>query len=149
MTDDKTLKTLGIAWSAQTDEIIYSVKPVVNSSTLTKRRILSHIAKIFDPLRLLIPIVFTAETLIQDLWALKLDWDESIPNHIHTRWLKFHQQLNQVTDLTIKRHVLISEAATIQLHGFCDAGIKGYEACIYLRSTDKGGNIQTHLLCSK
>lgn len=35
------------------------------------------------------------------------------------------------------------------MHCFCDASQKAYGACIYLRSTNSQGDIQTHLLCAK
>jgi len=51
---DRSLKTLGITWRAREDELRYSVRAVEVTERLTKRRILSEIAKIFDPVGLLI-----------------------------------------------------------------------------------------------
>ncbi|XP_043496470.1 uncharacterized protein LOC122520475 [Polistes fuscatus] len=74
------LKTLGISWNAHHDHLIYSVAPIDLRERTTKRRILSEIAQIYDPLGLLGPIVLTAKILIQDCWKTKVDWDESVPN---------------------------------------------------------------------
>ncbi|XP_076382079.1 uncharacterized protein LOC117218272 [Megalopta genalis] len=73
--DDKALKTLGVAWNFPQDSIVYSVHPITIDARITKRTILSTIAKIFDPLGLLGPAIITAKLIMQRLWQLKLDWD--------------------------------------------------------------------------
>lgn len=60
------LKTLGISWNARRDKILYTVNPIKLSNKVTKRRILSEIAKIFDPLGLLGPIILTSKALMQE-----------------------------------------------------------------------------------
>ena len=79
LNDDKTLKTLGISWNANNDSIIYTVNSVSSKTTRSKRAILSEIAKIFDPLGLLGPIILYAKNIMQELWKEKLHWDESVP----------------------------------------------------------------------
>ncbi|XP_033229135.1 uncharacterized protein LOC117180750 [Belonocnema kinseyi] len=51
-----TIKTLGLCWHSREDTILYVVKELDNTDKITKRIILSEIAKIFDPLGLLGPI---------------------------------------------------------------------------------------------
>ena len=59
---EQTLKTLGISWNSNNDSFVYTVKHLpVNNDKLTRRIILSHIAKIFDPLGLLGPIILFAK----------------------------------------------------------------------------------------
>lgn len=60
---DQPVKTLGIAWNLKTDCITYTTKSIDTSKKPSKRRILSEIAKIFDPLGLLGPIILYAKTL--------------------------------------------------------------------------------------
>lgn len=83
-TDDRSLKTLGLSWSTSEDEIRYSVRPINISGTVTKRKILSEIAKIYDPIGLLGPVILYAKQLIQDVWKSGVLWDESVPQHIYT-----------------------------------------------------------------
>ncbi|XP_043494162.1 uncharacterized protein LOC122519062 [Polistes fuscatus] len=66
------LKTLGISWNTHHDHLIYTVAPIDLHEKITKRRILSEIAKIYDPLGLLGPIILTAKILIQDCWKTKV-----------------------------------------------------------------------------
>nr|XP_033339068.1 uncharacterized protein LOC117227701 [Megalopta genalis] len=147
--DDKTLKTLGVAWNSLEDSIVYSVTPIAVDTRVTKRTILSNIAKIFDPLGLLGPVIITAKLIMQKLWQVKLDWDESVPHNIHSTWINYCSQLNLLNNMAFPRPILLSDVAATQLHGFCDASEIGYGACIYLRSSNANGQIQSRLLCAK
>lgn len=146
---EQTLKTLGICWNARNDTIRYTAKPIIIEATVTKRKILSEIAKIFDPLGLLGPMILYAKRLMQKLWLLKLDWDESVTASIHTEWTTHCEELSALTNWPCERRILIPGATSIQIHGFCDASDKGYGACIYVRSSDSSNKVQCRLLCSK
>ena len=65
--DSSTIKTLGIRWNAWSDSFYYVVEPIEIAPFTTKRRILSVIARLFDPLGWLGPVVIIAKTLMQDL----------------------------------------------------------------------------------
>ncbi|XP_044580471.1 uncharacterized protein LOC123262367 [Cotesia glomerata] len=147
--DDPISKTLGIAWNSLTDEFIYTVKSNDSSRKITKRTILSDIAKIFDPIGILGPIVLAAKTIIQECWKLKVHWDETVPQELHLRWCKFAEQLPLIKDFSVERNILIPDPTDIQLHGFCDASRVGYGACIYIRSVNKHGDVIVKLVCSK
>ena len=58
---DQTIKTLGVHWNSERDIIIYTVSPIARNGRVTKRTVLSHIARIFDPLGLLGPVVTCAK----------------------------------------------------------------------------------------
>ncbi|XP_018401191.1 PREDICTED: uncharacterized protein LOC108778481 [Cyphomyrmex costatus] len=93
---DRSLKTLGITWNAREDKICYVAYPVNISNRVTKRIILSGTAKIYDPLGLVGPVVFYAKRLMQDVWRCNVQWDESVPQEIHTQWMQFVQQLESM-----------------------------------------------------
>ncbi|XP_015120456.1 uncharacterized protein LOC107043449 [Diachasma alloeum] len=145
--DDKTLKTLGIFWNSETDTINFFHKISPEEKPVTKREILSDIASIFDPLGLLGPVILTAKHVMQQLWAAGIDWDESIPKSIHTQWIEYYQQLPLLKNIAFKRNVLINDASELQIHGFADASTIAYGACLYIRSANKHGEIETQLLC--
>ena len=50
---------------------------------------LSEIAKLFDPLGWLGPVVIRAKALMQDLWLSGIGWDDSLPLNLSERWEKF------------------------------------------------------------
>lgn len=101
---------------------------------ITKRTILLDVAKIFDPLGILGPVVLAAKTMIQACWKVKLYWDEAIPQELHTRWCKFAEQLPLIREFAVDRNIVIPNAIYIEIHGFCDASQMGYGACLYVRS---------------
>lgn len=135
---DETLKPLEVVWNSGTDAIVHSVTPIPVGDRITKRTILSVIARIFDPLGLLGPVIVTAKILLQSLWLLKLNWDESVPTTIHTTWTTFCAEL----------HLLKMHSVDIQVHGFCDASERAYGACIYVRTSIKD-QVRCALLCAK
>ena len=149
---DKTsnLKTLGVTWNSENDKISYTVCSITIGEKVTKRLILSEIAKIYDPLGLLGPVVLYAKIIMQDVWKSKVGWDESVPSSLYSKWLAFAQQLNLIKDLTIDRYLFIPNYyKSIQIHGFCDASEKGYGACLYARSCDVNGKVECRLICAK
>ena len=62
------VKTLGIQWNSQKNSIFYKVNLSDHSKHVTKRSILSQVAKLFDPLGLLDPVIVNAKIMIQILW---------------------------------------------------------------------------------
>ena len=95
------------------------------------------------------PVVVQAKVLTQYLWDLKLDWDESVPLELNTKWLNFYSQLPELHNIDFKRFASQQNSSRIEVHGFCDANEAAYGACLYLRSIDNAGKITTALLCSK
>jgi len=146
---NRTLKTLGVTWNAHNDMILYSTNAIGVTKKLTKRIILSEIAKIFDPLGLLGPIILYAKILIQEIWRCKIDWDESVPQSVYSKWLEFTKQWESLDTISLERKLLVTECNDIQIHGFCDASEIGYGACIYIRSSNNLGCVKVRLACAK
>ncbi|XP_078051974.1 uncharacterized protein LOC144478130, partial [Augochlora pura] len=67
------------------------------------------------------PVTVSAKILMQRLWQLRLDWDESLPADIQTEWLNYQAQLKFLKDFTVPRHISQHEVKQIEMHGFCDA----------------------------
>lgn len=146
---DRSLKTLGITWNAREDKIYYVAHPINITDRVTKRNILSEIAKIFNPLGLMGPVIFYAKRLMQDIWRCNLQWDESVPQGIYTEWMQFVRRLELMGRVFFDRRLYAAECRDVQLHGFCDASETGYGACLYVRSRDEGGNMIIRLICAK
>lgn len=146
---DNPLKTLGISWNAQNDTFVYTVKTLPIGNKITKRSILSEIAKIFDPLGLLGPVILYAKKIMQEIWQARVEWDESIPSDIHYSWTNYCMQLNSLQDVSFKRQICLKNSSSLEIHGFCDASEIGYGACIYVRSKNTTGEYSSSLLCSK
>ncbi|XP_031337190.1 uncharacterized protein LOC116166375 [Photinus pyralis] len=88
--------------------------------------------------------------MMQKLWQLKLDRNESIPMDFSTKWINYYDDLKSVAELRIHRNVISHlNYTSIELHGFCDASEVAYGCCVYVRTTVDNCNYETRLLCSK
>jgi len=56
---------------------------------------------LFDPLGFLGPVIVIAKLILQDLWQLAIQWDESIPQDIHICWIIFRTQMSDLNQLRI------------------------------------------------
>ena len=136
---DYQVKTLGTFWKAMSDSFVYFVNELSVPKMLTKRIILSKIAKIFDPLGLLGPIILYAKLIMQDIWEVKIGWDEEVPEKIKGVWSEFVNELELLKNVSFSRKVTGFDGKIITLHGFSDACLRGYGACIDIASVDKSG----------
>lgn len=146
-------KTLGIFWNPLRDSIQYKVQDFKDNELkdidITKRSVLSLISKIFDPLGLISPIVVQGKILMQEIWKNKVSWDDNIPLSLAELYLSFKMNLVGVGKMEIPRHALMSEYVRIEMHGFSDASMKAYGACLYVRCITSTGRIGAKLLCAK
>lgn len=141
-------KALGIKWIPKTDTFRLAYEPTCKAS-ITKRNVLSETAQLFDPLGIVNPVIIMAKVFMQECWNLKIDWDTLLPDTMQRDWIKYREDLLKLNQVSFSRRIIIKDAVDIQLHGFSDASQKAYGTCYYLRSTDKNGNIQCNLVCSK
>ncbi|KAI5731279.1 hypothetical protein M8J77_007377 [Diaphorina citri] len=139
-----TVKTLGLIWNPGKDSFQFHCNiTTVQPRNMSKRKVLSEISKLFDPLGLVSPLITSAKILMQALWQCKLSWDECIPTNMEVLWRKFLSDLTDLDKISIPRLVLSSKEE-LDLHVFTDASEKAYGVCIYVKSQNL-----VRLLCSK
>ncbi|XP_070070399.1 uncharacterized protein Parp1 isoform X3 [Drosophila takahashii] len=90
-----------------------------------------------------------AKIILQELWLLKLHWDESVPQGIHTAWTSLLQSLTSLESVAIPRYCLQPATCSLEIHGFCDASIRAYGCCVYARTLGSDGLIKVQLITSK
>ncbi|XP_075157744.1 uncharacterized protein LOC142231011 [Haematobia irritans] len=140
-------KTLGLVWNPDLDNFVFTFSHISDNKPISKRNILSSIARFYDPLGLVGPIITRAKVLMQMLWKDKLEWDESLPQHLHSVWQQYVSTFNLVDKFIFPRFVSIA-GSSVQIHAFCDASLSAYGACVYARS-ELQGQVKIVLLCSK
>ena len=128
-------KALGLSWDSRTDCMCTAVQmPGVFQST--KRGIIADVAKTFDVLGWITPVIICMKILFQSLWQLGLDWDEAVPTHLKEQHIQWRDELPLLASIQVPRYYFREEQPlTIQLHGFCDASQRAYAAVIYVRAT--------------
>lgn len=152
ISEDDQEKTLGVMWDSVNDYFKFIVEDKeLKISHISKRNILSAIAKIFDPLGFVSPVIMKAKRLMQVLWQRQLTWDQAVPADIYTEWIHLYKQLHQLSNLHIPRQITSSrgKVAKYELHGFSDASEIGYGACVYLKGIQDTGVVTIQLVCSK
>ncbi|XP_070075719.1 uncharacterized protein [Drosophila takahashii] len=142
-----TSKVLGIHWDPEEDTLSYKVCLAPNPDN-TKRQVLSDVARIFDPLGILSPVVVQFKILFQELWLLDLGWDTELPPKIADWWNKCRNDLHILRELRLPRFVE-NNGDHIELHGLSDASIKAYSAVIYSRVVRADGTVSVSLIAGK
>ncbi|XP_069358461.1 uncharacterized protein [Maniola hyperantus] len=147
---DETIKILGLTWNRRTDDFKYSVQlPAVNKP-VTKRKVVSDIAKLFDPMGWIAPAIVKAKIMIQRLWLAGIGWDEELPPNLLKDWINYRNELTALTGFKIPRWIGVNDKNTMmELHGFSDASNEAYAAVVYARIVDEAGHIYVYLITSK
>jgi hypothetical protein len=143
------VSTLGLHWLPKTDQLqVNNSETALSPATInTKRKVLSKVASIFDPLGLISPSVISHKVFLQKLWQDGLQWDQQLSPQLQEEWNQLSKTIPTLSDIHITRKVICNNATNIQLHGFCDSSETAYGACIYIRSTDASNNVFCSLLC--
>jgi len=149
---DKIVKVLGLNWDTSTDQLLVKTPPInedSSTSNATKRTLLSHLAKIFDPLGFHAVVVVRGKILLQKLWLSQESWDDPITDsELLTEFKLFVQEASQLESYPIPRHPFQSSGAFQTLHIFCDSSKVASVACAYLREQTPH-SITSNLLISK
>ena len=72
-----------------------------------KRRVLSVIAGIYDPLGLVGPVTFWCKHFMQILWLTGTSWDDPLSDSLSNQWVELYSQLISDTYFKIPRLSLI------------------------------------------
>lgn len=143
------LKILGLVWQPDSDTFHFLSQPSAKVK-ITKRALAFEIAKLYDPLGLISPILIRAKIILQELWLIKISWDDHLPLDIRNRWLAFREQLKELTQLSIPRWLgIIRSESYVEIHGFSDASHLAMSAVEYIRIHNKNDKFSVRLICSK
>ena len=111
-----------------------AAKQKIQGKRLTKRMILSQIARIFDPLGFAAAFIVKAKIGMQHLWQKGVDWDEQLPVDEHNKWMELFAQMKELNGVTIERCLTPPNAfGNPVLYVFSDASIEAFGTCAYSR----------------
>ncbi|XP_063979927.1 uncharacterized protein LOC135163952 [Diachasmimorpha longicaudata] len=146
---EQVIKVLGLCWNSHQDN--FQFKPqTFSTKPVTKRLILSEIAHIFDPLGFISPVTIKAKIIMQELWLIKVGWDDPLPMSTIRRWNQFREELSHVNLIAVPRWLqLDSTVSNLQVHGFADASNLAIGAVVYLRTEKPGTAPVISLVCAK
>ncbi|KAI8116050.1 hypothetical protein CVS40_11816 [Lucilia cuprina] len=126
-------ETLGLIWEPNNDIFLFSIVLSVSSNAITKRIVLSTVARYYDPLGLIGPAI--------------IDWDDTLPHRLQSAWLNLCSEFNSIEGCNFPRRFLTS-GGQIQIYAFCYASLIAYGVCVYIRS-EYNSSVNSNILCSK
>ena len=93
-------KVLGLDWNNKDDVLKYKVEVKVSQqSKLTKRNILSQVARIYDPIGFAAPYLVRAKIGLQDLWKEGLVWDDELSPNVERKWQAYFTEMQQLNSV--------------------------------------------------
>ena len=141
-------RTLGMEWNICSDTFHYTTP--TSAKPATRRGILSTIARIYDPIGFVSPIVLKGKQILQQITMANQSWDQLLNPSVKLEWDKWYAGLSNLPLLKIKRCFKPSEEVKVtELHHYSDASLQGYGACSYLRQITKDGKVSCSLLLAK
>ncbi|XP_047041318.1 uncharacterized protein LOC124645549 [Helicoverpa zea] len=144
------VKILGLTWDRESDSFRYSATFPLQSGSITKRRVISEISRLFDPLGWAAPCVIPAKIMIQKLWLSGIEWDEELPEELLREWKTYQEELLKISEFVIPRWLEKRDSdEVVELHGFCDASNMAYAAVVYIRTIRPDGIIKVNLVTAK
>ena len=143
--NNDTTKVLGLVWHIPSDTLSLTSKIITGNYPITKREILQSSSSIFDPLGFITSVTIQTKILLQELWKMKVDWDEPLEESLQQRWNKMIQEVKEAAGHVMPRRYFTSMHFSPQeLHIFADASMKAYGAVAYFKQDQ-----QTSLVMSK
>lgn len=100
---------------------------------MTKRALVSNVAKIFDVLGWFSPTIIKVKILLQRVWQTKLDWDDPVPSQIQNVWTRWNSEVHVLSKCYLPRYYFPKDVHILhtQLHGFSDASEDAYIQQLY------------------
>ncbi|KAK6031060.1 zinc knuckle [Ostertagia ostertagi] len=145
-------KLLGLQWDTSNDTITIQLPEEPPPHVVwTKRKVLKHIASIYDPLGLISPITLRGKLFLQSLWRIELSWDDPLPEEQNDQWCRLLSSWT-ISSFTLPRlltDVNDNSDSLYDLHVFTDASSTAYCATAYVVHRRKNAPPTALFLMSK
>ena len=144
-------KALGLRWDTSSDVLYVCTSEFSSDLLATKCSVSSIIAKTFDLMGWYAPAVLPAKLILQELWTLRLGWDEPLPETLQQQWKWWLSELPLINRHPVSRYIgkSLSQVLHWSIHGFCDASSKAYGGVIYLHTVFEDTTVSIDLIMAK
>jgi len=72
-----------------------------------------------------------------------------VPPELQEEWQNYLRELSYLRELVTPHFLNTEENCMVEIHGFADANIAAYGACLYVRVTNNDGFCTSRLICAK
>ena len=154
--NNDTTKVLGLVWHIPSDTLSLTSKIITGNYPITKREILQSSSSIFDPLGFITPVTIQTKILLQELWKMKVDWDEPLEESLQQRWNKMIQEVKEAAGHVMpRRYFYIYALFTTRVAYICRCQYEGIWGSCLLQTRsanftgyvqDKGNSTQDYIL---
>ena len=122
---------LGTRWARGLDVLTVRSGITIPTSPLTKRKILSCVASLWDPLGMVAPAMVEPRVAMQAMWDCQRGWDDALGEEDARLWIIRLEKMAAATTV-VPRGI----AGRVEfVHVFCDAGRDAYGAVAWAVST--------------
>ncbi len=126
-------KVLGHAWTVLADLFAPSIdiSPYQLLVSLTKREFTAFVQSVYNPTGIVAPFNVKLKLALRELWALKLRWDEPIPDANLQEALELIRDAQLVNSMIAPRNVLPDGGSVPSLRIYADASEKAVAVVAY------------------
>ena len=146
-------KALGIGWNVCEDVFQFQLTDQLTAPVkrITKRNILSKVARIFDIFGFYAGFIIRGKIIVQQFWSLAKDWDEELSGKIVDEFRNWEKEIEHLPEVKIPRCLKMphSEYVRLEAHGFSDASQLALGSIIYLLFIYPDGSVMTQFVLSK
>ncbi|GFS62407.1 integrase catalytic domain-containing protein [Trichonephila clavipes] len=127
--DNFETMVLGLIWNLKHDCLSCNINcQKSEGKAITKRSLLSIANHIFDPIGFTAPVTLKPKLILQEIWKLKLKWDENLPKDILNQVKKWVKEIRNLSDVSSWEQVPSEENFADILSRGCSA-----QQLVYLR----------------
>ena len=114
------MKILGLTWDKKEDELLIEMPEYPEEIPVTKRSIISHLGKMYDPLGIASPTMAEGKRVFRQVCDQNKSWNSEVSEPLRSDWLRWTRQLRSVK---LPRAVAknLKRINAVYLHIFADA----------------------------
>ena len=147
-------KVLGVVWNSTSDTFTFKVRSdALNEQEpmqFSKRKILSQVARIYDPIGFAAAFLIRAKIGLQALWKIGVSWDEKLPPNVSEQWINFFNEMMKLNEIRFHRCLTPPDAVGQPiLCIFSDASEEAFGTCAYARWQLSSGEFETRFIAAK
>jgi len=140
---------LGMFWDRTSDTLACDVNAICVEAPLSKRKILTVVAKVFDPIGYTGPVTLQPKLMLQELWKSSKGWDDDLEEEVTEKFGKWCRELHLLSLIKLPRAMMFSpDPEDVQFHLFTDASQYAYAAVVFVRSV-QGSEVRVQLVQAK